>query len=65
MEASPTLLTAFIPQIGYERAESLREAFAADGEKDFRAFLEEELGKEMVERVLAPASLTQLGYRDD
>jgi aspartate ammonia-lyase len=75
-DRSPTLVTAFVPAIGYERAQALIREYdeqagpAAAGEPgkesaaaSLRAFLELKLGKDLVERVLAPHRLTSLGYR--
>ena len=60
---SPTLITAFLPHIGYERAEELVLDHRASGGRDFRRFLEEKLGGELVARVLSPSNLISLGHR--
>jgi len=61
----PTLVTAFLPQIGYERAEALAREFALAREGNssltLRAFLGERLGEAMVDEVLSPANLVKLG----
>ncbi|MDD4734925.1 MAG: aspartate ammonia-lyase [Kiritimatiellae bacterium] len=62
LDASPSLITAFLPLIGYERGTELAQAFQASGETDLRAFLVRELGEETVNTVLAPQRLTALGY---
>ncbi|MDD2236276.1 MAG: lyase family protein, partial [Kiritimatiellae bacterium] len=62
LDASPSLITAFLPLIGYERGTELAQAFQASGETDLRAFLVRELGEEAVNTVLAPQRLTALGY---
>jgi len=63
---SPTLLTAFLPKIGYERAEALVKAFAAARAKrpelTLRAFLSAELGEAVVNEVLAAPNLIKLGH---
>lgn len=63
--ASPGLVTAFLPQIGYEKAEALLKEFQAAGKKDLREFLQERLGGELVEKVLSPQNLNALGYSDE
>ncbi|MBN1233245.1 MAG: aspartate ammonia-lyase [Candidatus Coatesbacteria bacterium] len=64
-ECSPTLITAFIPYIGYEKATEIIREFSDDEEISLRKFLENKLGKEIVEKVLSPFKLTALGYRRD
>jgi aspartate ammonia-lyase len=61
--SSVEMVTAFLPVIGYDRATELVRRFQQTGESDFRAFLEKELGKELVERILAPENLMALGHR--
>lgn len=62
---NPTLITAFLPHIGYERAERLVKEYADRNMEEigFRRFLEERLGKDFVDQVLSPANLMSLGYR--
>jgi len=62
---NPTLITAFLPHIGYEQAERLVKQYTMETIEgsDFRQFLEEQLGKDLVDRVLSPANLMSLGYR--
>jgi aspartate ammonia-lyase len=60
---STTLITAFLPQLGYERAQALVKEFAAGGAGDFRRFLESKLGAECVASVLSPENIMALGYR--
>jgi aspartate ammonia-lyase len=64
LENHPTLVTAFLPEIGYDRATALAQEFAASGEKNMRRFLEERLGRELVEKVLTPQHLMALGFKD-
>jgi aspartate ammonia-lyase len=63
---SPTLITAFLPRIGYERAEALAKAFtvahAGNPGLTLRSFLSERLGPEVVDEVLSPANLIKLGH---
>ena len=64
-DASPMIVTAFLPRIGYERASALLADFFASGRKNVREFLREKLGADLVERVLSAESLISLGYRED
>jgi len=58
------IITAFLPVLGYEKAEQLVEQFDNQSEStDFRAFLRAELGDEQVDEELVPAKLMALGYR--
>jgi aspartate ammonia-lyase len=63
---SPTLLTAFLPHIGYERAGALVKEFAetraALPSLGFRDFLSQRLGEALVSRVLSPPNLIKLGH---
>jgi aspartate ammonia-lyase len=56
------LLTAFVPEIGYERAVGLYEHWQASGRGDLMELLCRELGEETVERVMRAESLNRLGY---
>lgn len=60
---SLAIVTAFLPEIGYDRATGLVDQFKQTGRADFRAYLAEQLGSEMVERTLSPQNLMALGYR--
>jgi aspartate ammonia-lyase len=64
-DRSPMIVTAFLPQIGYDRASEILQAFLASGRKNVREFLQEKLGMERVERALSPERLISLGYRED
>jgi aspartate ammonia-lyase len=64
-DASPMIVTAFLPHIGYERAGALLAEFFASGRKNVREFLREKLGADLVERVLSAERLISLGYRED
>lgn len=61
---SPMIITALLPSIGYERATQLITEFSAGSEKNMRLFLEEKLGKDLIDEVLSPYQLTALGYKD-
>jgi len=62
LEKQPTLLTAFLPILGYKKAEALVGEWERSEEKNVRSFLETRLGKEMVDRTLSPEHLMSLGY---
>ena len=64
VHASPALITAFVPRLGYSGAEALLLRYRASGESDFRAFLERELGAAAVAEALSPARLMALGHPD-
>lgn len=65
LDTSPTLITAFVPHLGYERATDLLQGFAQSGRTSLREFLAENLGTELVNRVLSPESVTALGFDED
>jgi aspartate ammonia-lyase len=62
---STTLITAFLPYLGYRKAEELVLEFTGSSQKDFRSFLEDRLGVQMVNKVLSPAALMSLGYKEN
>lgn len=57
------VVTALVSYVGYEKAGDLLNQFHASQGKRLRAFLEEQLGKEIVAKALSPQSLLSLGYR--
>jgi aspartate ammonia-lyase len=63
-DASPMIITALLPVIGYEKATRFITEFSSRGENNMRRFLEEKLGKELIDKVLSPYQLTALGYKD-
>lgn len=64
-DANPMIVTAFLPFIGYERAQELLAEYRDDGRgQTFRDFLADRLGAETVDRVLSPESLSSLGYKE-
>jgi aspartate ammonia-lyase len=65
-DKSITLITAFLPHIGYEKATALAQEYRSRSGRalSVRAFLVEKLGAELVDRVLDPHNLTSLGFRD-
>lgn len=62
-DVAKTMITAFIPQIGYQQAEKLLKEFERSDQKNFRIFLEKQLGEGLVHDVLSPEKLTALGFR--
>jgi len=64
-DKSPTIITAFLPFIGYDRAGLILKEFSSSGEINLREFLTGKLGKELVEKVLSSHNLTSLGWRDN
>ncbi|MFP4529134.1 MAG: lyase family protein [Candidatus Kapaibacterium sp.] len=60
---SESIITAFVPHIGYERCEALAAEFRNSPEDDFKEFLSDKLGAELVQRTLAPENLMSLGFR--
>ena len=61
---SYTILTAFLPYIGYGKATRLVKEFQESEGNDLEAFLKEKSGGNLVEKALSPASLVSLGYRE-
>jgi aspartate ammonia-lyase len=57
------IITAFLPVIGYDRATGLVEAFKQTDRGDFRSYLVEELGEDVVGQTLSPQNLMALGHR--
>lgn len=64
VDQAESIITAFIPKVGYKKAEEILKEFHATGRKDFRVYLEEQLGKKLVDQVLDPFNLSALGYRE-
>lgn len=64
-DRSPTIITALLPLIGYEKASVLLREFEQSGMEDMRKFLETKLGRETVEQALSPYRLTALGYKTE
>jgi len=59
------IVTAFLPVIGYDQATQLVQDFKKQsGAPNFRIFLEQQLGKELVDQTLSPQNLMALGYRE-
>lgn len=64
LSASPEIITAFVPKLGYDRCSELFKQFGQQGTGTIREFLEKELGEEVVKTTLSPQHLMSLGYRD-
>lgn len=62
---SPTLITAFLPVFGYDRANLLLAEWQTDRQTSFREFLNKKLGRDLVDKILSPSNLTALGYADE
>lgn len=65
LDNSPAVITAFLPVLGYKKAEELAKGYSTGRGKSIIRYLEEKLGKEAVEKALSPQNLTSLGYRND
>ena len=64
LNASPGIIAAWVPVIGYEAATALVQRGTAEGVSDWRSFLEREFGAEKVSEILRPERLLALGYRE-
>jgi aspartate ammonia-lyase len=64
LHASPGIVTAWVPAIGYEAATELVRRGTAEGVTDWRAFLAREFGAEKAAEILRPENLLALGYRE-
>jgi len=63
LEHSQTIITAFVPFIGYEYCQQLLKEFQGlPVTNNFMDFLQEKLGSSLVEKVLSPQNLLSLGY---
>ena len=62
-DRSPTIITALLPIIGYERASALLKEFEQSSNQNMREYLETKLGRDTVEKAFAPYRLTALGYK--
>ncbi|MFA5336614.1 MAG: aspartate ammonia-lyase [Candidatus Omnitrophota bacterium] len=65
LDNSPAIITAFLPSVGYKKAEEIIKGYNPSGGKSVREYLEEKLGKEAVENALSPRNLMSLGYSND
>lgn len=58
----PIIITAFLPYIGYERCGELIKEYESENSGSVREFLNDKIGAENVNEVLAPDKLVSLGY---
>ncbi len=58
-----SIITALLPIIGYDKAEVLVEEFNTSTSKDFKLFLIEKLGSEIVNQQIDPSKLMALGHK--
>jgi len=63
--ASPEIITAFVPMLGYDRCAELVKAYKAQDQLTVRGFLEKELGKEITSKTLSPQNLMAMGHKDE
>jgi aspartate ammonia-lyase len=63
-EHSPTIVTALLPRIGYEKATLLVEEYGLSGRDNIVEFLGEKLGQDLVKDVFSPQKLVALGYKE-
>jgi aspartate ammonia-lyase len=61
--SSVEIVTAFLPVIGYDKATVLVTQFKNQDQSDFRTYLENALGAELVAKTLSPQNLMALGHR--
>jgi aspartate ammonia-lyase len=61
--ASPEIITAFVPLLGYDRCSELVKECEQQEQLSVREFLVEKLGKDTVEKTLSPQNLMALGFR--
>jgi aspartate ammonia-lyase len=61
-DSNPAIVTALVPEIGYDAATELVVRLKMSGRSDVRSFLEEAVGREIVAKRLAPEALMSLGY---
>lgn len=59
----PEIITAFVPQLGYDRCAELIKEFDSGKNGTIYEFLTEKLGAEAVEKTLSPQNLMALGHR--
>jgi aspartate ammonia-lyase len=65
VDNSTSIVAAFLPELGYEKAERLVLEYPGRAAGTFREYLEGKLGAEAVDRALSPQNLMALGYRDN
>jgi len=60
---SRMIVTALVPQLGYEPCADLVKEFDTTGRENFREFLEEKLGHQIITEAFTPQNLMALGYK--
>jgi aspartate ammonia-lyase len=65
VDASPMIVTALVPYIGYERAADLISRFTPEEGSNFMQYLKGIIGEEIVDKALDPYALTALGFKGD
>ena len=63
LHASPEIITAFVPELGYDHCTELLKEFERKGKGSIRAFLEKKLGKSAVQKTLSSQNLMSLGHK--
>ena len=58
------IITAFVPQLGYDKVTEILKEFRASAQKNLRKFLEDRLDKEIVEKTLSSQNILSLGHKD-
>ncbi len=64
-DQSPMIVTALLPYIGYDKATAILQEFKGQSGKTMRAFLDEKLGADRIEKIFSPFQLTALGFKCD
>jgi aspartate ammonia-lyase len=62
LDNGTSCIAAFLPELGYERAQAIVEEYQAGSGKSFRNFLEEKIGKEHVSEILSSRRIMALGH---
>ncbi len=63
--ASPMIITALVPYIGYEKATEILNAYREEDGMDFRTYMKDILSEELIARALDPYALTALGFKGE
>lgn len=62
VDVNPVIMTAFLPELGYDKVLELVKEYSQKEGLGVRTFLNKKLGKEMVDKVLSGENLTRLGF---
>lgn len=65
LDASPMVITALVPYIGYEKASELVSRYKPENGIDFMSYLKRMIGEEIVDKALDPYALTALGFKGE